>query len=123
MDKKTILVVEDEHLLLHNIVSILDLFGFNTLQASNATDALILLETNKPDLILSDVMMGEIDGFQFIKMVKENPTLSNIPFVFLTALADVFDRNKGMTGGADAYVTKPFSGKELVKTINQVLQK
>jgi len=123
MEKKTILVVEDEHLLLHNIVSILDLFGFNTLQAANATDALAILETKKPDLILSDVMMGEIDGFQFIKMVKENPSLINIPFIFLTALADVIDRNKGMVGGAEAYVTKPFSGKELVKTINQVLQK
>ena len=123
MEKKTILVVEDEHLLLHNIVSILDLFGFNTLQATNATEAMTVLETNKPDLILSDVMMGEIDGFQFIKMVRENPALVDIPFIFLTALADVIDRNKGMVGGADAYVTKPFSGKELVKTINQVLQK
>jgi CheY-like chemotaxis protein len=123
MEKKTILVVEDEHLLLHNIVSILNLFGFSTLQATNASDALTLLQTNKPDLILSDVMMGEIDGFQFIKMVKEIPSLSNIQFVFLTALADVIDRNKGMVGGADAYVTKPFSGKELVKTINQILYK
>ena len=123
MEKKTILVVEDEHLLLHNIVSILDLFGFNTLQATNATEAMTVLETNKPDLILSDVMLGEIDGFQFIKMVRENPALVDIPFIFLTALADVIDRNKGMVGGADAYVTKPFSTKELIKTLNQILQK
>jgi len=123
MEKKIILVVEDEHLLLKNIVSILELSGFNTLQATNAIDALSVLSSNKPDLILSDVMMGDIDGFQFIKMVKEDASMRNIPFVFLTALADVIDKNKGMVGGADAYVTKPFSAKELIKTLNQILQK
>ncbi len=121
MDKKTILVVEDEHMLLQNIVSILELFGFNTIQATNATDALVLLETTKPDLILSDVMMGEIDGFEFIRLVKEIDALRDIPFVFLTALADVIDKNKGIGGGAAAYVTKPFSGKELVRVINEIL--
>lgn len=118
---KTILVVEDEHMLLQNIVSILGLFGFNTLQATNATDALKLLETATPDLILSDVMMGQIDGFEFIRLVKEIDNLKDIPFVFLTAFADVIDKNKGMVGGAKAYITKPFNAKELVRVINEIL--
>ena len=122
MLKKIILVVEDEHFLLEITTSILQLYGFDTLSASNALEGLQVVSETIPDLIISDVMMGEIDGFQFIKMLRANPQYNTIPVILLTALADVVDKNKGMAAGADAYITKPFNGKELVKTINQLLQ-
>ncbi len=122
MSQKTILVVEDELFLLEITTSILQLYGFATLTATNATEGLQVLAETKPDLILSDVMMGEIDGFQFIKMLKENPLHQDIPVIFLTALADIVDKNKGMAVGAQAYITKPFNGKELVNTINRLLR-
>jgi two-component system, sensor histidine kinase and response regulator len=120
-EKKTILVVEDELLLLQNIVSILEFNGFNTLKASNVMDAISIATTNIPHLILSDVMMEKVDGFELLKMIKENELTKNIPFIFLSALADISDKNKGISAGANAYLTKPFSGKELIKTINQYL--
>lgn len=122
MNQKTILVVEDELFLLEITTSILQIYGFTTLTATNATEALLVLAETKPDLIISDVMMGEIDGFQFVKILKSNPLYQNIPVILLTALADVVDKNKGMAVGAHAYITKPFNGKELVNTINQLLQ-
>jgi len=120
-EKKTILVVEDELLLLQNIVSILEFNGFNTLKASNVMDAISIATTNIPHLILSDVMMEKVDGFELLKTIKENELTKNIPFIFLSALADISDKNKGISAGANAYLTKPFSGKELIKTINQYL--
>ena len=122
MSQKTILVVEDELFLLEITTSILQLYGFATLSATNALEGLAVVEQTIPDLIISDVMMGEIDGFQFVKMLKENSLFQDIPVIFLTALADVVDKNKGMAVGAQAYITKPFNGKELANTINQLLQ-
>ena len=122
MPQKTILVVDDDYMLLQNIISILQLYGFSTLRATGATEALEIIATNKPNLIVSDVMMGDIDGFQFLKLLKENTSYRDIPVILLTALADVVDKNKGMSVGAQAYITKPFNSKELVKTINQLLK-
>lgn len=122
MPQKTILVVDDDYMLLQNIILILELYGFSTLRATGATEALEIIALNKPNLIISDVMMGDIDGFQFLKLLKENISYRDIPVILLTALADVVDKNKGMSVGAQAYITKPFNSKELVKTINQLLK-
>jgi len=119
--KKKILVVEDEKMLLQNITSILELSGFDTLKASNALDGYSLAVSHLPDLIISDVMMEKVDGFELLNMIKQNKSTQNIPFIFLSALADVVDKNKGLVAGATAYLTKPFSGKELIKAINQHL--
>ena len=120
-NKKTILVVEDEVMLLQNIVSILEFNGFNALKASNVADGYVEASTKIPDLILSDVMMEKVDGFELLRLVKENEATKNIPFIFLSALADVADKKKGISAGATTYLTKPFSVKELIKVINQYL--
>lgn len=117
-NQKTILVVEDEPTLLQNISSILELYGFKTLQASSGIEGMKQLQTNQPDLIVCDVMMQGMNGFEMIAQVRANPAIQSIPFIFLTAWADVNDKNKGMDAGAQAYLTKPFAAKELVKTIN-----
>lgn len=117
-NQKTILVVEDEPMLLQNISSILELYGFKTLQASSGFEGMKQLLTNQPDLIVCDVMMEGMNGFEMIAQVRANPAIQSIPFIFLTAWADVNDKTKGMDAGAQAYLTKPFVAKELVKTIN-----
>ena len=120
-NQKTILVVEDEPMLLQNISSILELYGFKTLQAASGFEGMQQLLNNKPDLIVCDVMMEGMNGFEMIAQVRANPDIKSIPFIFLTAWADVNDKNKGMEAGAQAYLTKPFVAKELVKTINNFI--
>jgi CheY-like chemotaxis protein len=117
-----VLVVEDEPQLLQNISSILDLFGFTVLQATNGKHGLAEALQHIPDIILSDVMMDEMNGFELLEQLKLNPITANIPFVFLSARADIIDKDKGMNEGANAYLTKPFNSKELVSTINRILQ-
>jgi len=123
MLRKTVLVVEDEHLLLQNITSILGLYGFNTLKAVNGIEGLQQAINNKPDIIVCDVMMEQMDGFELLSKLQEDVLTQNIPFIFLTARADVIDKKRGIDAGAKAYLTKPFSGKELVSVINQYLVK
>jgi len=122
-NKKTVLVVEDEVMLLQNIVSILEFSGFNPLKASNVADGYAVATANIPDLIISDVMMEKVDGFELLRLIKENESTKNIPFIFLSALADVADKKKGIEAGATTYLTKPFSVKELIKVVNQYLSK
>ncbi|MBC7721808.1 MAG: response regulator [Pedobacter sp.] len=119
--QKTILIVEDEPMLLQNISSILELYGFKTLLAASGFEGMKQLLTNQPDLIVCDVMMEGMNGFEMIAQVRANPAIKSIPFIFLTAWADVNDKNKGMAAGAQAYLTKPFVAKELVKTINNFI--
>ena len=121
MNPKTILIIEDEQFLLEITTTIIQLYGFKTMAAATAKEGLSIIASTQPDLIISDVMMGDIDGFQFVKTLKENPIYKHIPVILLTALADVVDKNKGIEAGAQAYITKPFNGKELVKIINQLL--
>ncbi len=117
-NRKTILVVEDEPMLLQNISSILELYGFKTLQATSGFEGMNQAIANMPDLIVCDVMMEGMSGFEMIEKVRSTPAIQSIPFIFLTAWADVNDKNKGMQAGAQAYLTKPFVAKDLVKTIN-----
>lgn len=114
----TVLVIEDEENLLQNISSILGLFGFTVLQASNGEQGLVL--ANKlPNIIVCDVMMEGINGFDVITQLRSNPATQHIPFIFLTAWADVSDKEKGMALGAQAYLTKPFVARDLVKAVNE----
>lgn len=114
----TVLVIEDEVNLLQNISSILGLYGFKVLQASNGEQGLTLAN-ELPNIIVSDVMMEGLNGFDVISQVRSNPATQHIPFIFLTAWADVNDKEKGMALGAQAYLTKPFVAKDLVKVINE----
>jgi CheY-like chemotaxis protein len=114
----TVLVVEDEVNLLQNISSILGLYGFTVLQASNGEQG-IALANELPNIIVCDVMMEGLNGFDVITQVRSNPATQHIPFIFLTAWADVNDKEKGLALGAQAYLTKPFVAKDLVKAINE----
>lgn len=123
MNKKTILIIEDELAILKNISTILEISGFTCFKANSALKAFEILETLIPDLILCDVMMPELDGFQVLKQLRENENTKKISFCFLSARADILDIDYGLSLGANGYITKPFSAKDLVQTVQKLLPK
>ena len=123
MQKNTILIIEDELAILNNISTILEISGFTCLKANSGVQALQLLETLMPHLILCDVMMPEMDGFQVLQKLRENELTKNIPFCFLSARADILDIDYGLSLGANGYITKPFTAKDLVQAVQKLLPK
>lgn len=117
---KTILVVDDEERMLRFIRLNLEHDGFQVIEAVKGHEALDKMRTAMPDLILLDVMLPDLDGFEVLKMVRE---ISNIPIIMLTAKGEEDDRVKGLELGADDYVTKPFSPRELVSRVKAVLRR
>lgn len=88
--------------------------------ARNGTEALEHIEQNKPDLVLLDIMMPDVDGYQICAQIKSAPRLAHIKIVFLSAKTKEEDIQKGLDMGAELYITKPFSTKDLVKKIEQI---
>ncbi|SHG03409.1 Signal transduction histidine kinase [Dysgonomonas macrotermitis] len=119
--KAVILVVEDDDDLRHFISTIL-LPYYDVLEASNGKEGYELAVTNIPDFILSDLMMPEMDGVQFLQEIRNNCETSHIPFILLTAKTDMESRLSGLDFGADDYITKPFSVKYLRARINNIVQ-
>ena len=117
---KTILVVDDEPRLVSLVEAYLSQEGFKVLSAGDGRDALFLARQQKPDLIVLDVMMPEMDGYEFMRLHrKERET----PIILLTAKVEADDRVLGLELGADDYVTKPFRPRELVARIRAVLRR
>ena len=120
MDGKKILIVDDDV----NICELLRLYlekdGFSTIVAHDGGEALHLAQINNPDLILLDIMMPVLDGWQVCREVRKN---SNVPIIMLTAKGETFDKVLGLELGADDYVTKPFDSKEVVARIKAVLRR
>ncbi|MHB1296435.1 MAG: ATP-binding response regulator [Anaerolineae bacterium] len=117
---KRILIVDDEPQLLYSIKEYLSRIGYDAVPAASGVQALDLLMQAPPDVILSDIMMDEMDGFEFQQRVN-TLTGDSIPFIFLTAKGDLQDRLTGLRGGADDYVIKPFDPEELAARIEAVL--
>lgn len=118
---KKILLVDDDKNLCTLLSSYLISFGFSINSSSNIRDALVSIKKEKPDLVISDIMMQDLDGYDFIRLLSLNNVFNNIPFVFLTAKSMTSDRIKGYNLGCCAYVTKPFDPQELVAIINNIL--
>lgn len=118
-----ILVVEDDKILQSNIADLLHSEGYKVLSANNGLEALNYFKEEIPDLIISDIMMPMMDGFELIKRTQLNPATSIIPFIFLTAKVDELDVRYGMNSGADDYLTKPFKAKELLDAVSTRLKK
>jgi len=121
--KKTILVIDDSEELRENIEEILSLANYNVLTARQGKEGVDLMKKTKPDLVLCDIMMPELDGFGVLNAIENNDEISGIPFIFLSAKADKMDIRAGMDKGADDYLTKPFSAEQLLKTVNARLKK
>jgi DNA-binding NarL/FixJ family response regulator len=120
---KTILVIEDEPEMLRNIVTILEMEGFKTFRANNGRAGFELALRQRPDLVLCDVMMPELDGHGVLEALRGNEDTVGIPFIFLTARGEKSDVRTGMNLGADDYLAKPVDADELLETIRARLER
>ena len=123
MKNQKILVIEDEEAVRENLVDLLYASDFDATSAVNGLDGLEKIRINKPDLIICDINMPEMDGFELLEIMRNNPETYSIPFLFLTALTDNKLQRKGMTLGADDYITKPYDSMDLINAINNKLKK
>ncbi len=123
MKKKKILIIEDNEDIRDSSVEILELAGYEVLEADNGKVGVELAQLHLPDMILCDIMMPELDGYGVLYLLSKNRETSNIPFIFLTAKAERADMRKGMDLGADDYLTKPFDDMELLNTIESRFHK
>lgn len=117
---RRILVVDDEERMVHFIRLNLEHDGFQVFEAFNGKQAIEKIRSNLPDLVLLDVMMPDIDGFEVLSMIRESST---VPVIMLTAKGEEEDRVHGLELGADDYITKPFSPRELVSRVRAVLRR
>ena len=123
MENRKILLIEDNPEMRENTAEILELANYNVVTAKNGKEGLQLATQNKPDLIICDIMMPELDGYGVLHMLGKDERTSTIPFVFLTAKAEKQDYRKGMTMGADDYLTKPYDDIELLNVVEMRLKK
>jgi two-component system KDP operon response regulator KdpE len=119
-NRRRILVVDDEPRMIHFIRLNLEHDGFEVVEATSGSEALEQYRDHLPDLILLDVMMPDLDGFETLRLIRE---ISNVPVIMLTAKGEEEDRVRGLELGADDYITKPFSPRELVSRVRAVLRR
>jgi DNA-binding response OmpR family regulator len=120
---KRIAIVEDEQELASLIDYNLTRQGYQTQLLSGATETLKALEQGRPDLILLDVMLPDVDGFELCRRIRQSSVLGRIPVLFLTARSDEVDRVLGLEIGGDDYMTKPFSPRELIARVKAHLRR
>jgi CRP-like cAMP-binding protein len=120
---KKVLVIEDSRDILDNIAEILELSNYRVLKAMNGKEGVEQALANKPDLILCDIMMPELDGYGVLHVIQLNPELQDTPFIFLSALAEKNEVRKGMSLGADDYILKPFDPTDLLNAIEVRIKK
>ncbi|MFO8017094.1 MAG: response regulator [Promethearchaeia archaeon] len=123
-EKNTVLVVDDEVDILNLTQKFLKLADFNTITTSNGKEAMKILEKRYDEiaLVLLDIMMPGLSGYQCLEEIKEHEKYEDIPIILFTVKSFNEDIQKGKKLGADGYLTKPFSGKELVKYIEEKLE-
>jgi two-component system KDP operon response regulator KdpE len=117
---RRVLVVDDEPRMIHFIRLNLEHDGYEVIEATSGTEALDNLRDRLPDLILLDVMMPEMDGFETLQLLRE---ISTVPVIMLTAKGEEEDRVRGLELGADDYITKPFSPREMVSRVRAVIRR
>jgi DNA-binding response OmpR family regulator len=119
---KEILIVEDEPGVVVAIQFLMEQQGHNVLVAKRGEDALDMIYKYKPDLVLLDIMLPGISGWEVCEIVRLNPDFRDVKILFLTARGDEAEITKGLALGADAYITKPFSNDQLVASVNAILE-
>lgn len=118
---KRVLIVDDEPNIVTALEFLLHKHGYEVQVTANGEDALAQLDAFKPDLVLLDVMMPKVSGYEVCQRMRAQPQWQNIKIVMLSAKGREVEVSKGMSLGADLYVTKPFSSTELVATIDELL--
>lgn len=118
-----LLLVDDEPGLREAVQAYLEDSDFDVQVASNAIEGWDLLQQQTPDLVISDVMMPKVDGYAFLKQMRDDPRFKTLPVVFLTARGMTMDRIQGYQAGCDAYLPKPFDPEELVAIVTNLLER
>lgn len=119
----SILIIEDDATLLGNMELILQMEGFATSTACDGIAGIARMRENRPDLVLCDILMPGMDGHSVLETLQHDAALADIPFIFVTALDDRGDIRRGMSAGADDYLTKPFLAEELTSAVTGRLQR
>jgi two-component system, OmpR family, alkaline phosphatase synthesis response regulator PhoP len=120
--KCRVLLVDDDEQILHSLRVYLELENYQVRTAGNGREALDRLREELPEILILDIMMPELDGYQVLEKLKENPEMSDLPVIMLTAKGQDVDVLKGYKMGAASYMTKPFNLNELVENIELVLK-
>jgi two-component system alkaline phosphatase synthesis response regulator PhoP len=121
VSKGRILVVDDEIYIVHILDFSLGMEGYEVLTALDGEQALERVRNDKPDLIVLDIMMPKLDGYEVCRTIKADPETRNIPVILLSAKGRNVDQKMGFDVGADDYITRPFSPRKLVERINSLL--
>lgn len=118
---KKILVVDDDPYILMSLEFLMKKNGFEVMVARNGTEALDIVEKQVPDIVLLDIMMPDVDGYAICKHIKSSKKLKDAKVVFMSAKSKETDIRKGLDLGASLYVTKPFSTRQLLKQVQELL--
>jgi len=121
--RQRILVVDDEPSILETVSEFLALSGYDVVTATNGNEGLQAMHQHPPDLVLSDIMMPDVDGYQFYERIRQNPAWSTIPFIFMSAKGQQYDLRLGYGMGVDAYLIKPFDIEDLQIAVQSRLQR
>lgn len=119
---KIVLLIEDNGDIRENTCELLELEGYKVLVAANGETGISLAKENKIDIILCDIMMPKVDGYEVFKSIKNNSGTAAIPFIFLTANTEKKEVQAGLNMGANGYIRKPFAEEELFGTIARCLE-
>jgi CheY-like chemotaxis protein len=119
--ERTILVADDEPALLRLMEFVLQRQGYRMVTATNGEEALQAICERRPDLVVLDVMMPKMDGYEVARVMRDDPDLADIPIVMLTAKAQDQDIERGLTAGVDIYITKPFDPERLAHAVSELL--
>ena len=122
MNKGKILVVDDENYILHILDFSLGAEGYEVITAEDGEEAVRKAKEHRPDLVVLDVMMPKMDGFEACRAIKGDPEIGGTPVILLSAKARDIDQKQGYEAGADDYITKPFSPGRLVDRVHGLLQ-
>lgn len=122
-DATRILLVEDEEELIRIVETFFRDEGFEVRTAMSGEDAVSLLDKYRPEIIISDVKMGNMDGFELLEWVRNNPPLKSVPFIFLTIMDDRDSVLRAKKLGVDGYMTKPFDVEDLLEKVQTILGK
>jgi CheY-like chemotaxis protein len=115
-----VLAVDDDPTILRLLQVNLEMEGHEVLTAEDGQSALAVIRAERPEVVLLDVMMPEMDGFQVCEAVRADPDIADTPIVFVSARAQQADLDRGFASGADGYITKPFDPVDLVETIERL---
>jgi twitching motility two-component system response regulator PilH len=118
----TVLIVEDSIAQREMIIDLLKATGLTVIYASDGLEALEAIQSSHPDLVVLDIVMPRMNGYEVCRRLKSDPKTQNVPVVMCSSKGEEFDRYWGMKQGADAYIAKPFQPTELVGTVKQLLR-